>query len=215
MVGVFRGPPAPTPHSDPSCSNGLIGGGVCCSTTCGHCGGTTCGDEPGGAEHCCSGTIGRTNLSCNDHVAPCVLGGGAGVTSKIISHASFATSNGDTSTKVLVVRKTGSAKGVGSSSPSMVPVEVCANPRLMPAQAWPLRSVARLTRLLGTEGRDTSATHGRLTLAGRTLTGSRDGKWMGDEVSETLQPRDGPQGEVCYDVPMGDYSAALLTLRPR
>lgn len=117
---------------------------------------------------------------------------------------------------MLIVRKTGDgandAGDKSSPSGSIVPVEICADPRRMPPDAWPLRADAKLTRLVGTNGRDTSATRGELTLAGRTLSGSLDGAWMGDEVVEMVQPRDGPAGQVCYDVDMGSYSAALLTL---
>lgn len=146
------------------------------------------------------------NISCNDHVAPCVLDDEM-MTSSIISHATFSAPGG--STKVLIVRKTGRM-----SESVDVPVEVCANPRLMPPGAWPVSPVSRakLTRLVGTDGRDTSATRGQLTLAGRTLSGSLDGEWVGDEVAEMVQPRDGSSGQVCYDVAMGRFSAALLTL---
>lgn len=133
------------------------------------------------------------------------------VTSSIVSHATFSAASGRA--KVLIVRKTGGSMGSSSLPSTAVPVEVCANPRSLPPGAWPLRSVARLTRLVGTEGRDTSATHGRLTLAGRTLSGSLDGEWVGDEIVEMVQPRDGPSGQVCYDVAMAGYSAALLTLQ--
>lgn len=202
---ICRHPPGPTPHSDPSCSNGIRGSGTCCSATCGLCGGTTCAHEPGGAEHCCTSTIREANYSCNNHVAPCVIADKS-VTSSIVSHATFSASG--SGTKVLIVRKTGDSTGS-----TTVSVEVCANPRLMPPGAWPLDSAGRLTRLVGSEGRDTSATHGRLTLAGRTLTGSLDGKWVGDEIAEMVHARDGPSGQVCYDVAMGSYSAALLTLQ--
>eukprot|EP01043_Picozoa_sp_COSAG02_P036653 COSAG02_NODE_2699_length_8207_cov_2.313518_5_plen_133_part_00 len=129
------------------------------------------------------------------------------MTSSIVSHATFSAPGG--STKILIVRKTGGS----SSLVSPVPVEVCANPRLMPPGAWPLQARAKLTRLHGTDGRDTSATRGQLTLAGRTLSGSLDGEWVGDEVAEMVQPREGSAGQVCYDIAMGGYSAALLTLQ--
>ena len=201
-----RHPPGPTPYSDPSCSNGLQSSGICCSATCGHCGGTTCAHEPGGSDHCCTSAIREANVSCNDHVAPCVLADET-MTSSIVSHATFSAPGGNT--KILIVRKTGDS----SSLASPLPVEVCANPRLMPPGAWPLQPRAKLTRLVGTDGRDTSATRGQLTLAGRTLSGSLDGEWVGDEVAEMVQPREGSAGQVCYDITMFGYSAALLTLQ--
>ena len=44
-------------HPYPSCKHGLPGRGVCCSGTCGTCGGPDCGSHPGGAPACCAGKI--------------------------------------------------------------------------------------------------------------------------------------------------------------
>lgn len=67
--------PAPTSFgSDPTCALGLIKQDVCCPTTCGTCGGVGCGANPGGGSDCCGGPIRAAGLSCNDGVAPCVIG---------------------------------------------------------------------------------------------------------------------------------------------
>lgn len=58
---------------DPECSAGLEAGLACCATSCGSCGGSGCGSRPGGAEACCSGTIGRSGRSCHAFEAPCIL----------------------------------------------------------------------------------------------------------------------------------------------
>ena len=66
--------PSPTSSgSDPMCALGLIKQDVCCPTTCGTCGGVGCSLRPGGSA-CCGGPIRAAGLSCNDGLAPCVIG---------------------------------------------------------------------------------------------------------------------------------------------
>ena len=37
------------------CSQGIALGDVCCASSCGTCGGSGCGDSPGGSSQCCTG----------------------------------------------------------------------------------------------------------------------------------------------------------------
>ena len=153
----------------------------------------------GGADGCCSGTIAKANRSCSDHAAPCTIDASA-ATSPIVSHATVSKGM----TKVLLVRKTGGTP---------VPVEVCGDPAVLGA-VWPAGATGEVTRLRGSEGLDTSATNGMLTLAGRTLTGSLDGEWIGSRVATPLVSRQGHGSSICFDVTMAAFSAALVVVKP-
>ncbi|CAM9751774.1 unnamed protein product [Ascophyllum nodosum] len=63
-----------------TCSNGFLGiqtGDVCCSIECGRCGGSGCGDLPGGNDFCCTGRISTSGSPCSEvDEAPCFLTGG-------------------------------------------------------------------------------------------------------------------------------------------
>lgn len=64
--------------SDPTCSTGTTSsaGTACCPASCGpqgSCGSSGCSGLPGGANNCCTSKIEVANLSCNDHLPPCVL----------------------------------------------------------------------------------------------------------------------------------------------
>lgn len=52
-------------------------GGVCCASMCGTCGGTGCGQRPGGADACCSGHVRDAAVACSETngVGPCVMDG--------------------------------------------------------------------------------------------------------------------------------------------
>ncbi len=64
--------PAPTPSpADPLCENGILDNKICCMLSCGVCGGTGCGQLPGGGENCCVGAIFQDNMSCHNVGAPC------------------------------------------------------------------------------------------------------------------------------------------------
>lgn len=69
--------PAPTPEpvTDPLCQFGIMKDNICCSSECGQCGGVGCGSRPGGGSNCCGGPILSGGLSCDDGLAPCVIGG--------------------------------------------------------------------------------------------------------------------------------------------
>eukprot|EP00037_Helgoeca_nana_P028438 m.334626 g.334626 ORF g.334626 m.334626 type:complete len:503 (-) comp27758_c0_seq7:247-1755(-) len=59
---------------DPYCAAGLISRTSCCPTTCGTCGGSGCGDRPGGFTNCCRDSVGAsTSASCSTHTPPCRL----------------------------------------------------------------------------------------------------------------------------------------------
>ncbi len=66
---ICDAPPIP----DPLCELGLIFDDICCSASCGTCGGTGCGSRDGGAANCCGGTITASGLSCDVFDAPCVI----------------------------------------------------------------------------------------------------------------------------------------------
>ena len=59
------------------CSNGLPGvqtDDICCSASCGTCGGRGCGSLPGGAPNCCAGYIQEAGELCsNTGEAPCII----------------------------------------------------------------------------------------------------------------------------------------------
>ncbi len=63
----------PELEPDPTCEFGILSKDVCCSLTCGTCGGSGCGDREGGGSSCCSGTIISDNNSCDNQGAPCVI----------------------------------------------------------------------------------------------------------------------------------------------
>ncbi|HSC86406.1 MAG TPA: hypothetical protein VLC09_04020 [Polyangiaceae bacterium] len=62
------------------CANGIRGDGVCCSLSCGTCGGSGCGDRVGGSAECCAGPIRDSGVSCSGNAPPCVLSGSGGST---------------------------------------------------------------------------------------------------------------------------------------
>jgi hypothetical protein len=64
--------------ADPTCSTGIPNGDVCCSASCGSCGGSGCGSRPGGASACCAGPITTANVSCSGSEPPCVIQRSAG-----------------------------------------------------------------------------------------------------------------------------------------
>ncbi|MGK3998592.1 hypothetical protein [Sorangium sp. So ce1024] len=57
------------------CADGIQSGsgGVCCKASCGTCGGSGCGNRPGGSNACCTGNINDANKTCTGTNAPCVL----------------------------------------------------------------------------------------------------------------------------------------------
>lgn len=59
--------------ADPTCSQGILSGGVCCEATCGACGGSGCGSRPGGSSACCTSNIRDSGRVCDEYEAPCVL----------------------------------------------------------------------------------------------------------------------------------------------
>ena len=63
-----------------SCKYGIADGNACCALTCGSCGGSGCGDRPGGADNCCYGHIAGSSAPdnvplCRDNLGrgPCVI----------------------------------------------------------------------------------------------------------------------------------------------
>ena len=48
---------------------------VCCANSCGSCGGSGCGGLPGGGSQCCTGSISRSDKTCEaSSSAPCIFG---------------------------------------------------------------------------------------------------------------------------------------------
>ena len=66
--------PEPTTTSDPTCELGIITQNICCSPECDFCGGIGCGELPQGGSNCCGGSIVASGVSCDDSLAPCVIG---------------------------------------------------------------------------------------------------------------------------------------------
>ncbi len=56
-----------------SCTDGVAAGRVCCSASCGRCGGDGCSRREGGSASCCGGVIEAAGRSCREHPAPCVM----------------------------------------------------------------------------------------------------------------------------------------------
>ena len=57
-------------------AGGIPNGNVCCDAGCGVCGGSSCGDRPGGPGSCCSGTITEASTPCGGAAAglpPCLM----------------------------------------------------------------------------------------------------------------------------------------------
>lgn len=52
---------------------GIDGGDVCCVEKCGSCGGSGCGNRPGGAKRCCRSNILSSGQSCRGGPAPCII----------------------------------------------------------------------------------------------------------------------------------------------
>lgn len=81
IVTPLIGSPSPIPPvvnpPDPTCARGFLGvlNGVrvCCSRSCGQCGGGMCAERPGGRDACCIPRIIRVNVSCRVRGPPCVL----------------------------------------------------------------------------------------------------------------------------------------------
>ncbi|CAM9985070.1 unnamed protein product [Ectocarpus sp. 13 AM-2016] len=73
--------PAPTPETVPMCDGGIIGiqtSDVCCSASCGSCGGSGCSGRDGGSESCCGGGVRATGRYCSiTGEAPCMTAGPA------------------------------------------------------------------------------------------------------------------------------------------
>ena len=75
-----------------------------------------------------------------------------------------------------------------------------------------------MLRREGSDGLNTSASRGSLTLGGQTLRGATDGEWLGQRQMERVLPRKewllgmDRRAQVCYDVSMPAYSAAMLVL---
>jgi len=71
--------PAPIPPiPDPMCELGIVGSSglgsnICCSASCGTCGGTGCGDLPGGSSSCCGTPILNSGVSCDFESPPCII----------------------------------------------------------------------------------------------------------------------------------------------
>lgn len=61
--------------ADPNCTSGLLSEDktVCCSKSCGACGGGTCTTRPGGKANCCELTIKASDKTCDHNDAPCVI----------------------------------------------------------------------------------------------------------------------------------------------
>lgn len=60
-------PPAPSAYPG-WCSFGILhqDGKVCCDAKCGQCGGSGCGNLPGGSSRCCTGKVAKLGRPCAD-----------------------------------------------------------------------------------------------------------------------------------------------------
>ena len=62
---------------DICCSNGwpsnIDGQWICCSSSCGACGGNECDGYPGGESNCCPNKIISNGISCDESNAPCII----------------------------------------------------------------------------------------------------------------------------------------------
>ena len=60
---------------DPTCKQGILNakGNVCCASSCGTCGGASCGELPGGSANCCVKKIQKQGESCDEAPPPCVM----------------------------------------------------------------------------------------------------------------------------------------------
>jgi hypothetical protein len=70
----------PTPTqvvADPTCANGKLSSDkkYCCFNQCSMCGGNGCGTQafPYGSRNCCGSSIAAAGLTCDSHVAPCLM----------------------------------------------------------------------------------------------------------------------------------------------
>ncbi|CAN0556046.1 unnamed protein product, partial [Ectocarpus sp. 8 AP-2014] len=61
----------------PKCDGGIVGiqaSDVCCSLSCGSCGGSGCTGRDGGSESCCGGGVRASGRDCSvTEEAPCVV----------------------------------------------------------------------------------------------------------------------------------------------
>ncbi|CAM9495327.1 unnamed protein product, partial [Ectocarpus fasciculatus] len=60
---------------DPCVCDGVVGGGACCSATCGTCGGSGCSSRGDDGEECCAGSIIASGVLCSETgwKSPCVV----------------------------------------------------------------------------------------------------------------------------------------------
>ncbi|CAM9836675.1 unnamed protein product, partial [Ectocarpus fasciculatus] len=70
--------PTPAPTEVETCDGGIVGiqvSDVCCSSSCGSCGGSGCTSREGGAEACCGGGVRASERYCSvTGEAPCITG---------------------------------------------------------------------------------------------------------------------------------------------
>ncbi|CAM9706611.1 unnamed protein product, partial [Ectocarpus fasciculatus] len=68
--------PTPAPTEVETCDGGIVGiqvSDVCCSSSCGSCGGSGCTSREGGAEACCGGGVRDSGRYCSvTGEAPCI-----------------------------------------------------------------------------------------------------------------------------------------------
>ena len=79
--------PSPSPHPGPAAQCAAAGGilnpkggkhaNICCAKSCGSCGGSHCGDKPGGSHDCCSNQIEEDGRKCATMPAPCLTNAAA------------------------------------------------------------------------------------------------------------------------------------------
>ncbi len=65
----------PRLNNDPNCNTGILNTlkNVCCSNSCGTCGGNGCGNRVGGANGCCVNTILNSGVMCKYFTPPCIM----------------------------------------------------------------------------------------------------------------------------------------------
>ncbi|MFW6058188.1 MAG: hypothetical protein ACOC9W_04975, partial [Persicimonas sp.] len=69
------GPLSQTPADDgePGCADGVKSGLICCSASCGECGGEGCGSREGGSSECCTNHVKNAANPCQVYGPPCIV----------------------------------------------------------------------------------------------------------------------------------------------
>eukprot|EP00756_Hemistasia_phaeocysticola_P031180 Hpha_TRINITY_DN16336_c0_g2::TRINITY_DN16336_c0_g2_i1::g.60671::m.60671 len=180
-----------TIQGDIRCSGGILNNGVCCAASCGRCGGTNCGNLPGGASNCCSGSIKSANNSCYTHNAPCLIGGKDDY--PIIVHAVW--DKVLQQTRILAVSK---SLGVDSSQS----VHLCGSFGNTPTATYILIQAPSYHAAYGDN----------LRYGGQTFDNSTDGTIQGTRQTHNTTATPQYDGSTCFEVVVPMMGAVLMTV---